>query len=1742
MTTSHSQVDQAVAEGGAYEVLRRRLLQQGERLRGLAQGLNQQRLDEFGSSELKVIGRLRVRTEHNAVARDLVRVGEFLLFGYNVFLGLKRDTQISDVFALYRLVEGEAGFDVEQVDLASSFLGAPGFAKDFRELYAYYKNTRLLQLISRDGLLLMSFQIGERISDIRVFRFSVSPAGDVRYVDNRGERDVALPPVHDFEWTRCTREHVVEGQHPHMNVLDTVFVETINGDLTIKIENNTGDGLGIYREPVDDATQSIDDARIDFARLGDLILLKIQPYREDAARYLVYSRVAKRVLRFDAIGFSCVQLPEDHGIVYPGGYVLQNGEHRAFERSMAGMRFKRSIRSPNGEDVLYVFYQPDSGSRALFTYNLIERRLQTPLFGHGYARLEDGRFVVFASDSDEATRVHPMQIWQTPFFSEEFAAAKPPAASFMGRIGNAELVRGISDLYSLVREIDSEQVSSTRYALLTQNARRLFDLHHWLASSECAEVAPLVREISATAESVLDEFEKVESIRAQSERSLLEARSRQAELLARARPERCEAVNDFVGGLSGLSEQRGRLLALREARYMDLAALDRLEAELVEAQGLLSSATGTFLATPVALEPLRTRLGQLDADAAKAQGVAALKAPLEGMAQLSLDLDLLSNLLAGLPIDDAAERTAVVETISELYARLNQARAKAEQRRRGLASGEAIAQFGAQFALFGQGLTSALGLATDPERCDEQLARVLLQLEELESRFGEHEQFLQDVLAKREEVLETFESHRQALMDARQRRAQGVHEAALRILEGLDRRTERLDSAEAMHAFFAGDALILKLRELCARLRELRDSVKADDIESRLKAARDQALRGQRDRSELFEDGGNVIKLGPKHRFSVNTQALDLTLLPKGGALCLHLTGTDYFEPVQNAQLDALRSFAEHPLESESAALYRGEYLAASVLKAAQAGTDGLSVDALHAAAQDLDALARLIREFAAARYRDGYEKGIHDADAARILKAWWPLRAAAGSLIHAPAARALALLAWSALQADEFARLWPLRARQARRLREELGRGAADDGHAADSLGSEVERAIDAWRGPAAVEITASSGAAARCLLDVLGEEHPQFLFSSHARSLVDTLKQRLASGGRWQDLQAAAAELGARIGAAHALYRQWFDALCRAPEFAARADFAVEAAAWLLLESKLAGRISEATLDAPISGLLGQHPRIHEGSLTLRVDEFEARLAAHASVHLPGLRAWQAQRHELIATARARLKIDAFRPKPLTSFVRNKLISEVYLPIIGDNLAKQMGTVGEGKRSDLMGLLMLISPPGYGKTTLMEYVAHRLGLNFMKINGPALGHQVRSLDPEQAPDAGARQELEKLNLALEMGNNVMLYVDDIQHTHPEFLQKFISLCDATRRIEGVWRGETRTHDLRGKKFCVVMAGNPYTESGELFRVPDMLANRADVYNLGEVLGGQEQAFLLSYIENCLTAQPVLAPLATRELGDLYRLVERAQGREFSANALSHTYTAAELNELTAVLKNLLALREVVYRVNQAYIASAAQAEAYRTEPPFKLQGSYRNMAKLAEKVSSAMNAEELQRLIDDHYLSESQLLTGGAEENLLKLAELRGRLDGERRERWAAIKHAFARNKSLGGADSDTGTRVVAQLGDLVESVRGLRALTDAAPEPETEQEHESNALIPLLQRILDEQVLARTFSRDTASDAAMWLGGLRSALDVGFKPLVESLQVRQQSSAAAQTQLAALVKQLAELSASLKGRGPG
>ena len=403
-----SAVDNAVAEGGAYELIRKRLTSQSEELYQLTQSLNEDRLDEFGSSDMSVAARVRVRTENNCIARDIAQVGEFFIFGYNVFIGLKKETKLEDVFSLFKLVNNDGEYELVHQKLEGTFLNDMSFASDFEELYRYYKSTKLVQITVKNGKLLASFQIGESTTDLRVFRWAVSADGkEVKYIDNRGEREIQLPSPYDFEWSDIGRDDIVHGKNSHINILDTIFVETTGGDLTIKIENNTETGKGIFSEPVDNATQSLDDASFQYAKVGGLILLKIRPYQEEITRFFIYNTLTQHVLRVDEIGQSCRQLPEDHGIIFPGGHYLQTGEYKTFDEDLDGFSFKRMLKSPNGEDVMYAFYDPNDGRVALLSYNLIEKSLQVPMIAHGHAIADNGELVLFTSE-DEPTRIHPM--------------------------------------------------------------------------------------------------------------------------------------------------------------------------------------------------------------------------------------------------------------------------------------------------------------------------------------------------------------------------------------------------------------------------------------------------------------------------------------------------------------------------------------------------------------------------------------------------------------------------------------------------------------------------------------------------------------------------------------------------------------------------------------------------------------------------------------------------------------------------------------------------------------------------------------------------------------------------------------------------------------------------------------------------------------------------------------------------------------------------------------------------------------------------------------------------------------------------------------------------------------------------------------------------------------------------------------------------------------------------------------
>ncbi|QBG36444.1 AAA family ATPase [Litorilituus sediminis] len=1686
MTDKENVTNNAVAEGGSYELIQRRLSALGSDLNKQIKQLNEDRINTFGSTDMSVDARVRVRTEHNCVARDIAAIGDTLLFGYNVFLGLKRNITVADVFSLHQLKDNQGEIDIVDLPMAGSFLEHPDFVRDFDELYTYYKKTFLSHVYRQGSKVFAVFQIGERLDDIRVFRWGIDANNQVSYIDNRGERDIKQPENFDFEWQKVSREQQEQGKHPHFNLFDTLFVEAIGGSITLKVENNTEQGQGIYSEPVEDEHQSLDDADIHYAKVGELILLKIKPYREEQTRHLIFNCKTLQVLRQDAIEHACIQLPEDHGIIFPGGYYLQNGEHKSFEDNAEDLQLHRFVKSPNGEDFLYIFYEPNEGQYALFAYNLITRTLQNPIYGHGQSLYNNGRAVVFNAES-EPSRVHAMQIWKTPFCSEEYASNQPSDNSFFGKIGNPELVRGISDLYSVVKLISVQTPSSQHFNDLVKESRQLFDKYHWLNDSELATLQDLIKQVVTTSELILDEFEKVASIKQASDATMQAAQQKLARVTKELKQPNFSTATQYVDSLTELAQFKGELISHKELRYVDISEIEAMAASLEQLNKDLSQATADFLQQDKSLAPYQQVITDLEAKISASDSISALKPVRTAIEELVAGLELLNHTMLSLEIEDSRQRTRILEDISSVFSQVNRVKASADIAAKSVGSEEARAEFGARFKLLGQSVTSGLNASDTPQACDQQLSQVLIQLEDLESQFSDYDEFYQEILAKRNEIYDNFEQHKQQLMDAQQRRCLNLMTAAERIIEGIVRRSQSFNEQDKLNSYFAGDPMIAKLRQIITQLRELDDNVRADDIEAQLKNAKEQGVRSLRDKTDIYSADGSLVKIGD-HQFSVNRQKLELTLLPRDEQMVLHISGSEYFESLPADVFSGTEHLWQQELISESDNVYRGEYLAASILFSAEkAGKSAL--DKLKTALKE-NTLLDIVKKAAEPRYQEGYDKGVHDADAALILEQLLPLRESIGLLAYPAAERRLALCFYKESldndQQDDLLR----RCHNLHLMTETFGDNQLRQ-QLTNELTKELTNYIDQqpW-------LACDACLAASYLLQELALAESKFIVKAQSITLAEQLTNQLKHKSLQQQISQALSACTS-LEQKMQLHYAWLESYISHHELATHQDVLIEAASYLTFADNCQFYASEAKTDCLVTGLLGQHANITEQTLAINYQDFVSKLRQFSQQQVPAFKAFHQLKQTILTEQRERLKLAEFKPSALSSFVRNKLINDVYFPIIGANLAKQIGAAGNNKRSDLMGLLLLISPPGYGKTTLIEYVASKLGMTFVKINCPSIGHEQVSLDPAQANNSTAKNEIEKINLAFEMGNNVMLYLDDIQHTNPEFLQKFISLCDGSRKVDGVFNGQSKTYDMRGKKFAVIMAGNPYTESGEAFTIPDMLANRADIYNLGDTLSGREHEFSLSFIENSLTSNAYIAPLATRDMDDLYKLVSMADGEPIASTELKHGYSQAEINEIIAVIQRIRKIQQTVLVANEQYIASAAQDDKYRTEPPFKLQGSYRNMNKMAEKVVPVMTDEEIEQLIADHYRGEAQTLTVGAEENLLKLAELRGRQTPEQKARWQQIKDDFVRHQSLG--DSDNPIANVASQISLLQ--KGLNHIGQALQQPQSDA-------LATLNKTIENLKLEVNLDKNDHSDMEQTLALFSKSLESLLTPLISLL----------------------------------
>jgi MoxR-like ATPase len=1599
-------------EGGTYEIIQSRLLKHKTDLVKRLNSLNTSRKEVFGSVETKLIANDRINTENSCIARDIVALGNTCLFGYNVHFGLRTEIKLNDVFSQYTF--NDEHFQQQELTLLNDEM----FLNDFKNLYKYYRNTFFAKFSLIGNYLYMVFQVNENTTDIKAFKWIIKD-NSITYVDNRSDHEFKFPKQHEFRWQETNYDMHRNGVHPHISILDKLFVETIGGDLTIKIEDNTNDGKGILNEPVDNKDQTLEDGKFLFADLGNLTVLSIKPYQENA-RYFVYNHKVQQVERIQSIQDTAVLLPDNHGLIFPDGYYLQTGEFKKFEKSIEQVKFQKKVASPNGEDYLYVFYEEGKGDYVLMTYNIIEQRINTPIICNGFTVLENGELCYFKAEND-ATKHHVVQIWQTPF-SRNIQISDTHSDTLLYKIGNKDIVKAMAECQELITLLNKEDNYDGLYDDISKQATDVLDSYYWINENDTSNLNIPLSELKTTANSAIDEFEKVVQLKKAATNATFEVEKEIKELFNKIKHSSFKSIDDFVAILTRLRGAQGITISLKDIRYTNINRIEELSNEINEQTEHISRRCVNFLLDEKALMPYHKRLEDKNIALKVIKKVVEAKDLEVEINQISKDLELLIDIVNNLQIEDTSHSTAIIDTISLLFSEINQLKAALKRTSNSLNEAESKADFIAQLKLFDQSIINFIDIANSPEKCDEYLTKLSVQLEELEGKFADFDTYITQIIEKREEVYAAFETRKNTLVEAKNKKAISLQNAAERILGSIRKKAATFKNTEEINGYFASDLMVNKVQSIIKQLKQIDEIGKAETLASNLKSSKEETVRKLKDKLDLYEDGDNIIKLG-KHKFGVNKQPLDLNIVTKKNGLYFHLSGTDFYEKINNEILNTSKHIWNQELISENKDVYRSEYLAYKIYL--KKGFSALSLF-------NTDELADFVKKESSQNYAEGYVKGVHDEDAISILSTLLKTEANLNLLRYSPNTRAYAQFFWNSLITEDK----EIINQQIKASGSVLAVFPESDEYdfIIETINKQVSDFITSWNNE-----TLNSRLISEYIFHELNSDD-QFCVSSNTLELKDAFKEYLKINNGTITFQNSLKSI-INIKDKVSLTKQWLQSFIKSTDNK-NAFYINETIALLLFNEKFNKKVSYTKAVVNITVLKGSHPLIVGDNYEFNYHKFIDRLNYYNHQITKDFVAYKNAKKELTEKQKNSLKLEEFKPKVLSSFVRNKLIDQVYLPLFGDNLSKQLGTVGENKRTDRMGMLLLISPPGYGKTTLMEYISERLGLIFMKINGPAIGHDITSVDPMSANNSATKQELEKLNLAFEMGNNVMLYLDDIQHCNPEFLQKFISLADGQRKIEGVYNGQTKTYDFRDKKFCVIMAGNPYTESGDKFQIPDMLANRADIYNLGDVIGDSADLFKLSLIENALTSNDLLRQLSSKNFDDIYSIINHIEQGNDGTLDLIGNHTKQEIQDYISVLQKVLRIRNDVLSVNEQYIKSAAMEDAYRIEPPFKLQGSYRDMNKLVAKVVPIMNNKELTSLLLSHYESESQTLTSAAEANLLKYKELADNLTDEEKVRWEIIKTTFVKNNKLKGfGNQNEMAQVLSQLMQFSDNLEGIK-----------------------------------------------------------------------------------------------------
>ena len=282
---------------------------------------------------------------------------------------------------------------------------------------------------------------------------------------------------------------------------------------------------------------------------------------------------------------------------------------------------------------------------------------------------------------------------------------------------------------------------------------------------------------------------------------------------------------------------------------------------------------------------------------------------------------------------------------------------------------------------------------TRPRGCDEQLGRLMLQLEELEARFGEFDDFLGQLAPSARRSTRRSPPASRRCWTSGHGAPNGWSTSAERILGSVARRAADARRRRRVNTYFASDPMVQKLRGIAERAARPGRQVRAEELTGALKAARQEAGRALRDRPDLFTDGGDTHPARPAPLRGQHPAARPHAGPAGDGELA-------FASPAPTTLRGPRRRLRGRPEPSgTSARRRRRRRCTAPSTSRDPARRRGDGRSGCREAARPAGPARARCGHAAEQRYDEGYERGVHDHDAARSSRRLLALHAGAGLL-----------------------------------------------------------------------------------------------------------------------------------------------------------------------------------------------------------------------------------------------------------------------------------------------------------------------------------------------------------------------------------------------------------------------------------------------------------------------------------------------------------------------------------------------------------------------------------------------------------------------------------------------------------------------------------------------------------------------------------------------------------------------